>query len=325
MICPKCGTANDNANAFCINCAQPLNAPLAATYQQPVYQQPVYQQPQAPQQKSRKKLIMIAVVVVIAIVVIAAIAVAAMSGAKTNGDSNGSIFGSVTITPTSSRPYYMVNPYLQPASGDKVVVLTFTVNNGKSATIYTNPFYYQLTGSDGLVYSLSYLGNYSAPTDILGGKSAVVSVSFEIPNSVTPASLAYDDGLGDSCKANFASVWSSNIIMPPDYLHLSAASYAATSSGSVYITPSAGDKFISVTVTITNKDTVTHTLSEFDFTLSTSDGLTHDVTYLISNDLPTGLQAGSSVTVHMPFEISSSSTPTTMEYNDMSSLSTVTF
>ena len=38
-----------------------------------------------------------------------------------------------------------------------------------------------------------------------------------------------------------------------------------------------------------------------------------------------GLQAGSSVTVHMPFEISRSSTPTTMEYNDMSSLSTVTF
>ena len=54
------------------------------------------------------------------------------------------------------------------------------------------------------------MGNYSVPTDILGGKSAVVSVSFEIPNSVTPASLAYDDGLGDSCKANFASVWNAN-------------------------------------------------------------------------------------------------------------------
>ena len=82
---------------------------------------------------------MIAVIAVIAIVVIAAIAVAAMNGAKTNGDNNGSIFGSVTITPTSSRPYYMVNPYLQPATGDKIVVLTFTMNNGKSSTIFTQP------------------------------------------------------------------------------------------------------------------------------------------------------------------------------------------
>jgi len=244
---------------------------------------------------------------------------------NSNANSSGSLFGSVTISPISARPFYMINPYSQPASGDKVVSLNFTLNNGKSISVVTNPYYYKLTGSDGKVYSTSIFGNNSEMTTVAGGASAVVTVSYEIPTGTTPTSIAYDDDLGTTCTANFASVWSTNPIMPPDYISLSTPSYVQTISGNIFITPSAGDEFINVTVTITNEAPVSKTLSYMFLSLSTSDGLLHNVNYGLTDAFPDGLQSGASVTVHMVFEISSSSTPTSLTYNDYSSLSTITF
>jgi hypothetical protein len=239
--------------------------------------------------------------------------------------SSGSLFGSVSISPISARPFYMINPYSQPAYGDKVVSLSFTLNNDKIFSVVTNPYYYKLTGSDGLAYSISIFGNNSDMTTVAAGASSVVSVSFEIPNGTTPVSIAYDDDLGTTCTANFVNVWSTDPIMPPDYISLSSPSYVQTTSGNIFITPSAGNEFINVTVTITNEASSSKTLSYMYISLSTSDGLLHNVDYGLSDALPDGLQGGASVTVHLVFEISSSSTPTSLEYNDYSSLSTVTF
>jgi hypothetical protein len=318
MICPKCGTVNDDANGFCINCAMPLNAQPPAGGQQPnpaphlIYATP----PAAPQRKSsRNKLIVIAVIAVVAVLIIAGIAAVAVIGTKSGN--NGSIFGKVSMTASSARPYTSLESMNQPTSGNQFVMIYLNVTNGMSSDISLNPYYFKLKGSDGLSYTYAVLTDYSMATTIAAGSTAPVMIGFQMPLTVTPSSIDFSDILAThTCSSSLTSVWSTTPIVQAAQVTLTGLSYTSATSGNPYITPSAANRYINVTVTVTNLKTTSLTLSSSIFTISTSDGLTADGKYLPSfPTMPTGLQGGASVTVHIAFEISTSATPVSLEYN----------
>jgi ABC-type amino acid transport substrate-binding protein len=101
MLCPNCGTANDDASKFCNNCAQPLGV------QTPSQSQPRSNSSNstvpAPQRKSRNKTITIAVILIIGVLIVAALGATSLGGNKNNSSSAPNAPMGVTVLAGNSQ------------------------------------------------------------------------------------------------------------------------------------------------------------------------------------------------------------------------------
>jgi len=87
--------------------------------------------------------------------------------------------------------------------------------------------------------------------------------------------------------------------------------------------PSAGNRFVQLTVTMTNNERSTITLSPFEFHILAGDGSSYDYAMLIDNTVPSGLAAGSTATFSITFEVPTDKTPTKLTYQALLSTNLV--
>ena len=321
--CPKCGTHNQPGSSFCEKCGSPLldqssgEIPSPTPYK--IYGAPL---PTPPRKNKNKNLIIGVALVIVLVVVIGAIAAVVLNG---NSDDGGSIFGDTSMTVSKVRPYTSFSSLWQPEDGKQYVIVYLNYTNGYSSDVNLNPYYFNLIGSDGLSYSYTWGVDNNMSDYALSGTTSPVVIAFEIPSTVTPASIEFAGVYTmHSCSVSLTSAWSTTPILGPTDAALNSVSYSETISGYPYITPEIGNRFINVTVTITNLKSSELSLAGFDFTLYTSDGLTHNPTYLPDMpDVPSGLQAGVSATIYLGFEISEAAEPTMLEFDDWSYFTTI--
>jgi hypothetical protein len=227
----------------------------------------------------------------------------------------------VTMVPSSVRPW-ISNTILQPETGNQFVLVYLNVTNGLADYVSLNPYYFELTCANSLSYSYSWSVDYSMADAIAPGGTAPVSIGFEIPNNTIPSTIAFYDYVHSS-SCSLTSVWDTTPILPPVYVTLGTPTYAVTYDD--LWTPDAGNRFILVTVSMTNTGDSSLVLNPFYFSLSTSDGLDHDYTYMVDYDVPDGLQAGATYTIKLGFEISQTANPVSLRFDDYENHVTVTF
>jgi len=99
-----------------------------------------------------------------------------------------------------------------------------------------------------------------------------------------------------------------------------------TDADSGYITfqPDEGNKFVNVTVKLTNLMGKLLDTEVYHYKLATADGQVHNPTYKVTPSITDGLQPGAQATLVIPFEISLDTTPTQLLYNDYISRVNVT-
>jgi hypothetical protein len=277
-----------------------------------------------PAKKSNKALLIVAVIAVVVIVIVAAAAALAGNKSSTNNsnnsgannnnaNSNTATNSQIGMTVSSLRGYHSQEMYVQASEGNILVMVYANITNKGVMLMYVSPVYLTLKCSDGNSYSWSYKGDYFASKYLGSGESMAIYCTFEIPANVIPTTLRFDDSV-DSINVAI----STNIIdlTIHQYVTITNVSVSDTTSGNQFITPDAGNKFVKVTLTLKNELSSELTLYTSYFKLYTSDGLTHDVTYLVDYTVPDGLQPGASATIVVAFEISQSTTPTKLLYND---------
>jgi hypothetical protein len=311
MICPRCGTENGDASKFCHNCALPLKTA------EPVYKPPpVYQ---------RRALDGGDKIIIIAIVIIALLGIAALAGSfgsfmsqykADNNSSTNTSSGSVALDASSVRPYLSGNLYMQPTDGDQFVMVNLNLTNHLSSSTDLNPFYFTMTGSDGLVYDHTWKVSDSMASQVTSGSTAPISICFEIPAGVTPSTLTFTNGLFDRPSITLTGVWSSVPVQQPSQIVLKGASYSAANSGNIYYMPDPGDQFINITVTVTNARNSSVTLNPYSFTIDGSDGSTYSKYVLLDDTVPDGLQAGASAKITIGYMIPTGTFPRSLEYQD---------
>ncbi len=317
MNCPRCGLPTRDGATFCANCGASLNMvqPIAPPYQ------PVDMMPPMAAKKSNKLLI-VAVIAVVAIVIIAAAVVMTngnkaspngTNGGSSNNDVNAATNTQLTLAVSSIKGYHSQTAYLQPKAGNMMVMVYANLTNNGAMSMYVSPVYMDLVCSDGITYSWSYTGDHSASDYLKHGNTMSIYCPFEIPKGVTPTTLKYDDNV-DSISVTISSGIMD--LTMPQYATITGVSVSDASPSSEYSTPDAGNKFVKVTLTLTNMLSSKLTLSPYYFTMETADGQTHDLSYEVDYTVPDGLQGGASSTVTIGYEISQSTTPTKLFFDD---------
>lgn len=81
-----------------------------------------------------------------------------------------------------------------------------------------------------------------------------------------------------------------------------------------------GSHFVTVFFNVTNKMNVAGTGPALWWSLYTSDGQIHTITFNAANITPDGLQAGATAAYVLPFEVADGATPTKLVYNGVTSL-----
>jgi hypothetical protein len=87
--------------------------------------------------------------------------------------------------------------------------------------------------------------------------------------------------------------------------------------------PSAGDRFVQLNVTMKNNERSTITLSPYEFKVQTTNGSSYGHTWLIDHTVPDALTAGSSATFSISFEVPSGTTLTKLTYQALLSTNVV--
>lgn len=316
MNCPKCGAPTKPGAGFCPNCGASLAAAM----------------PMAPSLSAKKKpnmLLIVAVIAVVAIVLIAA--AAALSGGSTKATDNNNTNTNTDNTASNSQlamsvsniqAYHPTTLYAQADAGNILVYVYGNITNKGAMSMYVSPLSFYLIGSDGVSYTYTWLLDSFTSAYLDHDKSMAFYCGFEIPAGVTPKTIKYDD------KTDSISVSVTSAIMDlnyPQYVDITDATFATVTSDNPYITPDAGNEFVQVTMTFKSKMPSSLTMNPFYFTLETSDGQTHDVTYSIDPVVPDGLQPGASATIKLTYEISESAHPTKLMYDDFINRVTVEF
>jgi hypothetical protein len=137
-----------------------------------------------------------------------------------------------------------------------------------------------------------------------------------MPISVTPSTMTFTNGLFDKPSVTLTGVWSSTPVQQPSQIALKGISYSAANSGNIYYVPDSGDRFINMTVTVTNARNASVTLNPFSFTIDGSDGSTYSKYVMLDDNVPDGLQAGASATVTIGYMIPTGTVPQALEYKD---------
>jgi len=239
-----------------------------------------------------------------------------------NGNNYG---GSVTLEPSSARPLASTSLFT-PDAGNWFIRVDLTITNGAGSEISLSPYDFELVGSDGLTYSYSWKTDNSMADGVSPGLTAPITIGFEVPNGVTAVTLKYSplqDEYASSCS--LSGVWVNDVVYPTHVVTLGTPSYQVVSSSNSYVYPDDGNKFVQVSVKVTNVGTVTLSLNPYYFKLSTLDGLEHDYTWRLDYDIPDGLQVGASYTINICYEISETSTPTSLKFDNYSDVVVVNF
>jgi hypothetical protein len=280
----------------------------------------------APPKKS-KNLLIIAVIAVVAIVIIA-IATIALAGNNSgssndnNTDQNGTNSNDqLAMTVNSVRGYKSTNMFMQPEDGNQHVMVYANLTNKGLTTMWVSVIYLTLTDSNGGEHDLTLLVDVSTSNNLESDRTMALYCGFEIPKTATPKTLTYDDGTDKISVTIPSSIV--NLVVP-DFVKMTLVGVAPASSGNEFLTPDAGNEYVNVTVKFTNLMGESMTLSVFDFTLKTDDGLTHDVTYDVDQTIPDGVQAGANTTLVLPFEIAISAAATELVYDDGVSVINIT-
>lgn len=311
-----------------------MNAPV----QQPLQAPPVAP-PLAKVKKKPNAALIIVVIVVVIVLLITAVALAGGGNTKANNsgsvntDNDGSTTptnnGNTDTTDTTStatnsnsqitmsvsdvQAHHSTDMFDQAADGNILVIVYANITNNGVLPMYVSPLDFFLICSDGNSYSYSWKLDSFSSAELDHGKSMAIYCAFEIPQGITPKTLKYDDSTDSISVAISSSIID---LTYPQYVSITGASYAVVDSGNPYLTPSAGNEFVQVTMTFKSNMPTTLTMSTYDFTLETSDGQTHHITYYVDPVIPDGLQYGASTTLKLTFEVSQSSMPTKLVYDD---------
>ncbi|NLT36756.1 MAG: DUF4352 domain-containing protein [Methanomassiliicoccus sp.] len=88
----------------------------------------------------------------------------------------------------------------------------------------------------------------------------------------------------------------------------------------IFFNPSDGNHFVFVNVQITSKISEAGTAPALLWSLYTSDGQIHSITFLAENTVPSGIQGGATVNFVLPFEVVNNTTPTKLVYSGATTL-----
>ncbi len=318
MKCPKCGLPVEPGTAFCTNCGQALKVPEQSP-------QPTSPAPNAsvkPAKGGRNMLPIIAVIAVVAVVVIAAIALAlGGGGSKAGGDGITNSNSHLTMTVNSAKGFLSTEPYAQADEGNILVMVYANLTNRDSTPKWISPFYLKLTCSDDIDYETSMLIDTFDSTELSRNEKMDMYAAFEIPEGVTPKALTYDDGT-NSITVDLPSGFADLTL--PVYVNVEIVSITDADSGYITFQPDEGNKFVNVTVKLTNLMGKLLDTEVYHYKLATADGQVHNPTYKVTPSITDGLQPGAQATLVIPFEISLDTTPTQLLYNDYISRVNVT-
>jgi hypothetical protein len=314
MNCSKCGLPTGPNVAFCTNCGQAV----VSTDQTP----PAQNAPPKPSKNSKKTIMIVAVIAVVAVVAIAAIALALGGGGSKAGDEGITASNSnLSLTVNSAKGFLSTEPYAQADDGNILVMVYANLTNKDSTSKWITSFYLKLTGSDNIDYEASMLVDSSDSTELSRNEKMDMYAAFEIPEGVTPKALTYDDGT-DSITVNLPSGFVDLTL--PVYVNVEIVSITDADSGYVTFQPEEGNKFVNVTVKLTNLMGTVLDTEVYHYKLATADGQVHNPTYWVTPIITDGLQPGAQATLVIPFEISLDTTPTQLLYDDYISRATVT-
>jgi hypothetical protein len=320
--CPSCGTQVNPEATFCANCGTPMNqAPLPPSGPVQPAPPPVYAAP--PPKGASKKWLIIAVVAVVAIVIIAAVALALSGGSSgdtnNNNNSNGSNSNSqLAMTISGVNGYRSDNMFMQPDEGNYFVIAYANLTNKGASTMYVSPISVTMIGSDGKSYEYTWMVDSFDSGNLSPDHTAPIWCGFELPKGVTPATLKYDDDI-DNISVNIPSSLMNLTVQ--EFMKITLVSVTDPATGSFPADP--GNKYVTVTIEVTNLRSVELTLNPLYFTLMTTDGLTHDPSYAISPTVPDGLQGGAKATMSVSFEVASGTSPNALVFDDGVSVITI--
>ncbi|MDW5563598.1 MAG: DUF4352 domain-containing protein [Methanomassiliicoccus sp.] len=263
---------------------------------------------------------MLIIGVVAAVVVLLIAAVAASLGGNTkatdknNGSSDNTASNSqLAMTVSRIRGHHSADMMDQAADGNIIVMAYANITNNGATSTLVSALYLTLTCSDGKNYTTSWKGDTFTALRLDHAKSTAIYCAFEIPVGVTPTSLKFDD----HTDSIIVPVTSSIIDLSyPQFAEISRVTHTDPLVYSPYILPAAGNKYVQVTLILKNDLATTLTLYGSYFKLETSDGQTHDITYSVSPMMPDDMQSGASAIIQVNFEVSQSSTPTKLLYDD---------
>lgn len=88
----------------------------------------------------------------------------------------------------------------------------------------------------------------------------------------------------------------------------------------IFLNPSDGNHFVFVNVQVTSKISEAGTAPALLWSLYTSDGQIHSITFLAENTVPSGIQGGATVNFVLPFEVVNNTTPTKLVYSGATTL-----
>ncbi len=314
--CPQCGTINDDAaGQFCKQCGSSLHPPFGVATTLPSGYHP--------SSARRKRNLMIATVVAVAVLVV----VVAIAVSLTIDSDNGSSFSGTYMEVSKVAPFTSFKSFVQPDEGNRFVVVYMNFTNEYSSDIDLNPFYFSLICANSMAYTHSWEIEYVMSDTAPAESTTPVVIYFEIPISTSPSTVQYDGVYSMyDCSAETTSAWTNTPILGPTSAHLSDISYSVVTDYDPYFPPAEGNRYINITVRITNLLTTTLDLNPFYFELSTSQGLVHEYSAWVDTpSLPEGLQSGSSTIVSIGFEIGLYEEPTLLTFDDNNYFTTISF
>lgn len=127
-------------------------------------------------------------IVIVVVVLVAVIALGAL--ALWNGQDRSTEGGGVTLSMVD-----MVDPAegtLPADPGNRYVQVTVSFANGAGADVALEPSDFQLLGDDGSYYEHSEYATADMPSVVTNGGSAILTLGFEVPETVRPAKIVYN-------------------------------------------------------------------------------------------------------------------------------------
>lgn len=88
----------------------------------------------------------------------------------------------------------------------------------------------------------------------------------------------------------------------------------------IFFNPSDGNHFVFVNVQVISKISEAGTAPALLWSLYTSDGQIHSITFLAENTVPSGIQGEATVNFVLPFEVVNNTTPTKLVYSGATTL-----
>ncbi|WP_019176541.1 DUF4352 domain-containing protein [Methanomassiliicoccus luminyensis] len=96
--------------------------------------------------------------------------------------------GAVKVSISSVRP--MASPS---ASEGGIVQVRLNITNGDADPLYLTPYFFRLTGSDGVAYNYHWSSGASMPDSLGSGATGEVVIAYQLPAGVTPELLTFYD------------------------------------------------------------------------------------------------------------------------------------